>query len=172
MADTFEHEDRLVTLRSGFYADDAQLTKSLLEGNGVQVFMVGEGVSSMNEGYHAAIMVRASQWKQAEEILNKVALMPRSAVAARLDEDGEEHACSQCGSTRVHAFVGEVPTVIPGVRLSAMQGEGWFHCLQCNSHYKDKRSRFAGLPFGILWGGVVGLFFLCLYWFLEWLRWL
>lgn len=172
MTATFEQQDRLVTIRSGLEAADAQLLRSLLEGNGVTVFMNGEHMGALNYAVRAEIMVRASEWKKAEEVLQKVATMPRCAIPTQLDEDGEERACAQCGSTRVHSFEGEVPTFIPGVRIAAAKADGWFHCLQCDSHYRDRRSRFSGLPFAMLWSGVVGLFVICLYWIIDWLKWL
>lgn len=172
MTETFTQQDRLVTIRTGLYQADAALMRSLLEGHGIQVFMNAEHASTMNEGYNTDVMVRASQWKEAEEVLNKVATMPRCAIPVRLDEDGEERACAHCGSTRVHPFEGEVPTFIPGIRIAATRGENWFHCLQCDSHYRDKRSRFAGLPVALAWSATVGLSVLGLYWFIDWLRWL
>ncbi|MEX0299812.1 MAG: DUF2007 domain-containing protein [Kordiimonas sp.] len=172
MTANFEQQDRLVTLRGGLDPSDAQLLRSLLEGNGVKVFMNGEYMSSVHPAVRADIMVRASDWKEAEQVIQKVATMPRCAIPTRLDEDGEERACEQCGSTRVHRFEGEVPTFIPGIRLAAQKQDDWFHCLQCDSYYKDKRSRFSGLPFALMWSACVGLFVICLYWLIDWLKYL
>ncbi len=172
MTANFEQQDRLVTLRGGLDPSDAQLLRSLLEGNGIKVFMNGEHMSAVHPAVRADIMVRASEWKEAEQVIQKVATMPRCAIPTRLDEDGEERACAQCGSTRVHRFEGEVPTFIPGIRLAAQKQDDWFHCLQCDSYYKDKRSRFSGLPFALIWSAFVGLFVICLYWLIDWLKYL
>lgn len=172
MTANFEQQDRLVPIRTGLGQADAQLLRSLLEGNGIKVFMNGEHMGALNYGARADIMVRASEWKEAEQVLQKVATMPRCAIPVRLDEDGEERACAHCGSTRVHGFDGEVPTFIPGIRLAAKKEEGWFHCLQCDSYYRDRHSRFSGLPFALLWSACVGAFVICLYWFIDWLKYL
>lgn len=169
MAATFDHEDRLVPIRTGLDPVDAQLLRSMLEGHGIKVFMNGEHAGSLNYAVRADLMVMASQWKIAEETLSKIATLPRREP---LDEYGDERACAQCGSTRVHAFVGEVPTFIPGIRIEANVEGAWFHCLQCGSHYRDRFSKFSGMPIALMWGGALGAFFICLYWFIDWLKWL
>lgn len=172
MTATFEQQDRLVTIRRGLEQADAALLRSLLEGAGVTVFMNGEHMGALHPGIRAEIMVRASEWKLAEETLQKVATMPRCAIPTRLDVDGEERACAQCGSTRVHPFEGEVPTFIPGIRIATNKEDEWFHCLQCDSYYKDRRSRFSGLPFAMMWSAIVGVFVISLYWLIDWLKYL
>ncbi|MBL4639272.1 MAG: DUF2007 domain-containing protein [Kordiimonadaceae bacterium] len=169
MAATFDQEDRLVPIRTALDQAEAQLLRSLLEGHGVKVFMNGEHMGSLNYAVRADLMVMASQWKIAEGILNKIATLPSRSI---VDEYGDERSCSQCGSTRVHAFVGEVPTFIPGVRVAANPEDKWFHCLQCDTHYRDAFSRYAGLQIAFVWGGTLGAFFLGLYWLIDWLKWL
>lgn len=177
MAATFEQQDKLVTIRTGLASTDAQLLCTLLEGEGIQVFTNAEHASALEQGplggaITADLMVRAADWKQAEQTLAKVATMPRCAFPVRLDEDGEERSCRHCGSIRVHPYEGEVPTFIPGIRIAARPEDTWFHCLQCDSYYRDRRSRFAGLPFAALWSAAVGVFVICLYWLIDWLMWL
>lgn len=172
MAEEFTDYNRLVPVRTGLEPADAQLLKSVLTANGVEVFMNGENMGALNYAVRADIMVRAIDKVRAESVIQKIATMPRCQLPRHFDEDGEEHACSHCGSSRVHPFVGEVPTFIPGIRLAAEQNGGWFHCLQCDSHFRDRRSRFSGLPIAFMWSAALGAFGIGLYWFIDWLKWL
>ncbi|TNE65014.1 MAG: DUF2007 domain-containing protein [Alphaproteobacteria bacterium] len=173
MNNAFADNNRLVVVRSGLDSADAALLRSLLEGNGVQVFVANENVASMNQGMWADLYVRASDRARAEAILGKVATLPRCAIPVRRDEDGEELACVHCGSTRVHPFEGAVPTVVPGVRRQARLKDHWYHCLQCDSYYQEgRRPRFSGLPVALAWGGLLGLATLGVIWLIEYLRYL
>lgn len=172
MAEQFDDYNRLIPLRTGLETADAQLLKSVLNANGVEVFLNGENMSSLNFVVRTDIMVRAIDKVRADAVIDKIATMPRCQIPRHTDEDGEERACAHCGSTRVHPYVGEVPTIIPGIRLAAEQGAGWFHCLQCDSHYRDKRSQFSGMPFAMMWSAALGGFGFGLYWFIDWIKWL
>jgi len=172
MAEQFTDYNRLIPLRTGLDTGDAQLLKSVLNANGVEVFLNGENMSSLNYVVRTDIMIRAIDKVRADAVIEKIATMPRCQIPRHIDEDGEERSCSQCGSTRVHPFAGEVPTFFPGIRVEARKEDGWFHCLQCDSHYKDKRSQFAGMPFALMWSVLLGSFGFALYWFIDWLRWL
>jgi Putative prokaryotic signal transducing protein len=171
MTETFTDYNRLISLRSGLDPADAQMLKSVLNANGVEVFLNGENMGSLNFAVRTDIMVRQIDKSRADAVIHKIATMPRCQIP-RIDEDGEERACAQCGSTRVHAFVGEVPTFIPGIRLAAVEGGGWFHCLQCGSHYRDQLSRFSGLPVALMWSASLGGFGFGLYWLIDWIKWL
>lgn len=172
MAQEFTDYNRLIPLRTGLDPADAQLLKSVLNANGVEVFLNGEHMGSLGYAVRTDIMVRAIDKVRADSVIDKIATMPRCQIPRHVDEDGEERACSQCGSTRVRPYVGEVPTIVPGIRLAAQAGEEWFHCLQCDSYYQDKRSRYAALPFALMWSALVGVFGYALYWVIDWLKWL
>jgi len=172
MVEQFDDFNRLVPLRRGLTTADAQLMRSLLTANGLQVFVNSENMGALNYAVGTDVMVRAVDKGRAEDVLKKVAAIPRCQLPTHFDEDGEERACAHCGSTHVHAFVGEVPTFIPGVRLAASAGEGWYHCLQCDSHYREQKSRFSGMPVALMWGGFLGGAGFALYWVIDWLKWL
>lgn len=172
MAEQFTDYNRLIPLRTGLDAGDAQMLKSVLNANGVEVFLNGANMASLNYAVRTDIMVRAIDKVCADAVIEKISTMPRCQIPRHMDEDGEERACAQCGSTHVRPFIGEVPTVIPGIRLAAEPGTDWFHCMQCDSHYRDRRSSFAGLPIALMWSVFLGSFGFGLYWFIDWLRWL
>jgi DNA-directed RNA polymerase subunit RPC12/RpoP len=172
MTEVFEDHNRLVPVRTGLDQADAQLLRSLLDANGVQVFVSHENMGSLGYGVRADIMVRAIDKVRADAVLAKVATLPRSAIPVRLDEGGEEIACRHCGSERVHPYEGAVPTLIPGLRLAARRDERWYHCLQCDSYFRDRRSKFAGIPIALMWGATLAVLTLFVIWLIEFLRWL
>lgn len=172
MTEVFEDHNRLIAIRTGLDASDAQLLKSLLDANGVEVYLSNENMGSLGYGVRTDIMVRAIDKVRADAVLTKIATMPRCAIPTRLDEDGEEIACRHCGSERVHPFEGEVPTIIPGIRLKADKAEGWYHCLQCDSYFKNSLSRLASIPVAMMWGGALAGLTLFIIWLIEFLRWL
>jgi len=172
MTEVFEDHNRLIPVRTGLSASDAQLLKSVLNANGVDVFLTNENMGSMNIGLRTDVMVRAIDKVRVDAVLNKVATMPRCQLPNRLDDDGEEIACRHCGSERVHPFEGAVPTIIPGIKLKATRGERWYHCLQCDSYFKNSLSRTASFPLALLWGGVLAALTLLIIWLIEFLRWL
>lgn len=172
MTEVFEDHNRLISIRSGLSGPDAQLLKSVLNANGVEVFLSNENMGTMNIGLRTDVMVRAIDKVRADSVLDKVATMPRCALPTRLDEDGEEIACRHCGSERVHPFEGAVPTLIPGIKLSAAKGQHWYHCLQCDSYFKNSLSRLAGIPIALMWGGTLAALTLFVIWLIEFLRWL
>jgi len=172
MPEKFDDYNRLVPLRREMEPADAQLMRSLLTANGIEVFLNGENMGSLNYVVRTDIMIRAIDKVRAESVLKKVSAIPRRQLPSHFDGDGEERACAQCGSTQIHPYVGEVPTIIPGIRLSAGAGEGWYHCLQCDSHYRDQPTRFSGMPIALMWGGFLGASGFALYWIIDWLKWL
>jgi len=172
MAEQFTDYNRLVPLRTGLDAGDAQMLKSVLNANGVEVFLNGENMASLNYAVRTDIMIRAIDQVRADAVIEKIATMPRCQLPQHVDDDGEERSCAQCGSTRVHPFVGEVPSMIPGIRYAAESDGEWYHCLQCDSHYRDRRSSFSGLPIALMWSAFLGSLGFGLYWFINWLRWL
>lgn len=172
MTEVFEDHNRLVPVRTGLMQADAQLLKSLLDANGVQVFLTHENMGSLNYGVRADIMVRAIDKVRADAALANVATLPHGAFPARLDEDGEELACQHCGSERVHPFEGQVPSGVPGLRWAAAKDDQWYHCLQCDSYFRNRRSRLAGLPIALIWGGTLAALTLFVIWLIEFLRWL
>jgi hypothetical protein len=169
---TFTDYDRLVPLRSGLNPSDAHLIKSILTANGIEVFLHGEHASTLQPGVFTDVMIRAVDKVRADSVLDKVSTMPSCKIPRYTDADGEEQACEHCGSTFVAPYVGNVASSIPGVKIAAGVGDGWFHCRQCDSHYCSKRSRYSGMPLGIAWAGTVGGFVFALYWFIDWLKWL
>ncbi|MCK0068856.1 putative signal transducing protein [Kordiimonas laminariae] len=164
--------DQLVMLRSGLDPSDADLLKSVLEGESIQAFVSDNGMRAAGYRSVVDVMVKSTDHAEASKLLEKIVTMPRCAIPIRRDDDGEEYACKHCGSVRVHPFEGEVPTFIPGIRIAAKKTDKWFHCLQCDSHYREERSRFSGMPIAFAWGGALGGFSIALYMVIDWLRWL
>jgi len=165
--------NRLVAVRTGLDGADAELLRSLLERNGLQVFLTNE--SGAGQGGYAAsvdLYVRALDKPAADAVLGIVVTLPRAAQPHRFDEDGEELSCHHCGSTRVHPYEGPVPTLIPGLKLQSGKNERWYHCLQCGSTYEEGRRRFSGWPIAVMWAAILGLASLGLIWIINFLRFL
>ena len=164
--------DNLITVRSGLDRHQAALFKSNLEGHGIAAFLENENIGSLNFVVHTDLLVRAGDRVAAEALLSKVDAIPASRFPTRLDADGEERACQHCGSMRIHHYVGTVKTWMPGVKIQATPGDGWFHCLECESYYREKPLGFASLPIALLWSVTLGAIVLGLYFFIQWLRFL
>ncbi len=162
--------DKLVAIRSGLDGHQAQMLKLNLEGQGIPAFLANEHTGSMNFMSSTDLFVRAKDWRAAEKALSAIELMP--GRSGPIDPDGEEHSCNHCGSHRVHPFVGEIPTIVPFVRIQADTGGKWFHCLECDSYFNDGRKRFAGLPIALAWSGVMAAVALGLIVLINWLKYL
>ncbi len=159
-----------MAIRSGLDGQQAQLLKLNLEGQGVPAFLANEHVGSMNFVSNTDLFVKAKDWRVAEQALSKIELMPMSSPS--LDSDGEVRSCPHCGSHRVHAFVGEVPSAIPFVRYRADPEDQWFHCLECGSYHQAIRKRFAGLPIALAWSAFMGTLVLAIIFLINWLKYL
>ncbi|WP_374763540.1 hypothetical protein [Yunchengibacter salinarum] len=171
MTDTrFSEQDRLVPLRRGLNAGDAQSLRSILEGNGIQVFLANENMGTMGYGVAIDLMIRASDRAYADEVLSKVVALPHRPEDRLFDTDGEERACAHCGSSRVRAWRGAVPTGIPFVKAQARPQDLWFHCLQCDSLFQEKRSRYSSLGLALMWGLALGGLTLVVIWLIALLQ--
>jgi hypothetical protein len=164
--------NQLVPLRSGLDARQAALLKDNLEGQGVPAFLAAETMGSQHVGGQSELFVRAKNWREAETLLGKIEVIPASRFPVRTDTDGEELICNQCSSSRVHPYVGKVPTFVPGIEQVATPEDRWVHCLDCDSYSRTRRPRFTGAPIALMWGGVLGLLFFSLYFLIQWLRFL
>lgn len=162
----------LTIVRSSLDRHQANLFKSNLEGHGIPAFLENENIGSLNYVVQIDLLVRQRDKAAAEALLSKVDTIPLSKFPTRLDADGEERACAHCGSMRVHAYIGEVPTWAPGVKLQATPEAGYFHCLECDSYYREKRLGFASFPIALMWSLTLGAFVLGLYFLIQWLRFL
>lgn len=162
--------DKLVAIRSGLEGHQAQMLKLNLEGQGVPAFLANEHVGSMNFVSNTDLFVKAKDWRAAEQALSKIELMP--SRGPNLDADGDEHSCPHCGSHRVHAFFGEVPSAIPLIRYKADPEDKWFHCLECGSYHQAIRKRFAGLPIALAWSAFMGTLVLAVIFLINWLKYL
>ncbi|WP_262689560.1 hypothetical protein [Kordiimonas aestuarii] len=171
MTQVLEDENRLVVIRSHLNAPDGRLMRSLLDARGIHAFLSGENVAGMNEGMFANLMVRAGNREEAEHILSNVRALPASAFPVRQDPDGEELACHRCGSSRVHPFVGRLPSSVPFLRQTVSQKDAFYHCLECGSYYTEKRPRFSSLTIAVMWGGTLALITLLIIWVINWLQW-
>ena len=172
MAQVFEDTNRLVVLRSGLNQPDGALLRSLLEAKGVPSFLANEQVAGIHPGFSANLMVRYGDLGRARQVLDNVATLPACAFPVRHDPDGEELACARCGSSRVHPFQGTLPSSLPFFKVTAKPGEGWFHCLQCDSYYNDRRPRFSSLSLALIWGGTLAFATLIVIWLINCIRWL
>lgn len=164
--------DNLVVVRTGLDRHQAALFKSNLEGHGIAAFLENEHIGSLNYVVHTDLLVRSVDKGAAEALLSKVDTIPVSKFPTRLDADGEERACQHCGSMRVHPYVGAVATWVPGFKIQAAPGEGWFHCLECDSYYREQPLGFASLPVALLWSVTLGAVVFGLYFLIQWLRFL
>lgn len=165
-----EDFNKLVAIRSGLDGNQANLLKLNLEGQGVPAFLANEHTGSMNFISSTDLYVRAKDWRAAEQALSNIEMLPRSNI--RTDSDGEYVSCAHCGSHRVHPFVGAVPTILPFVQLKAEASGNWFHCLECDSYYRNERKRFAGLPVALAWSAFMGALALLTIAVINWLKYL
>jgi len=146
--------DKLVVIRAGLDSHQANMLKLNLEGQGVPAFLANENTGSLNFHSHTDLFVRAKDWATAEKLLSKIEAFPRPP--RKFDADGDDIGCSHCGSSRVRPFVGNVPTMVPLIGIKAGYDDGWFHCLECNSYYSAKRSRFSSMPIALGWSAFMG----------------
>ncbi len=162
--------DKLVVIRSGLGGQQAQLLKQNLEGQGVPAFLASEHADTSQFIDVTDLYVKAKDWQFAEQALSKIELLPQRTKF--VDPDGEERSCPHCGSHRLRSFVGEVPTLVPFIKLKADVGEHWFHCLECDSYHQAVRKRFAGMPFALGWAAFMGALALGIIFLINWLKYL
>lgn len=159
--------DKLVVIRSDLNSHQANMLKLNLEGQGVPAFLANENTGSLNFANNTDLFVRAKDWATAEQALSKIETFPRPPQ--KFDADGEEISCSHCGSSRVVTFVGDIPTAVPFVGITARPGDGWFHCLECDSYYSTSRSRFSSMPIALGWSVFMGALAFGLIMLINWL---
>ncbi|MFC3053486.1 hypothetical protein [Kordiimonas pumila] len=171
MANFLQVDNRLVTIRTRVDRSNAETIKAVLEAAGIKTFLHSEQ-GGMGNGRATDVMVQAHNWKASEEALKNITVLPIGIFNKNIDDDGEHIDCGQCGSHFVRPYVGAVPTFIPGIKIAADKEAGWFFCQHCGSHFRNRKSRFAVLPFAFGLGLLAGAFVLCIYWVIEWLKWL
>lgn len=159
--------DKLVVIRSGLDAHQANMLKLNLEGQGVPAFLANENTGSLNFISHTDLFVRAKDWAVAEQALSKIETFPRAP--GNVGADVGDVGCSHCGSSRVMPFVGNVPTAIPFVVTKAGPMDGWYHCIECDSYYTASRSRFSSMPIALGWSAFMGVLAFGLILLINWL---
>lgn len=146
------------------------MLKLNLEGQGIPAFLANENTGSLNFVSHTDLFVRAKDWVCAEQALSKIETFPRPA--RKFDPDGDEISCNHCGSGRVRPFAGDVPMLVPLIGIKAGPDDGWFHCLECDSYYSNRRSRFASMPIAFAWSAFMAALAFGLIWFINWFSYL
>ena len=168
--------NKLVVIRSGLTGQQANMLKVNLEGHGVPAFLANENMSGLLSVSNADLYVRARDWRAAEQLLGNIETLPQRYTTvpdAGPDlEFADEPACRHCGSTRVHPHTGDVPTWIPFMRQQALPVDRWMHCMECDSYYRGRRPRFAGLPIALGWSLFMGVLALTVVMLLNWLKYL
>lgn len=167
-----ENLDKLVSIRSGLTAQQGQLLKVNLEGQGVPAFLTNENTSGLISTSDTDLYVRAKDWRAAEQMLGTIEQSPRRWPQPRPEPEVIEQACAHCGSHRVEPHVGAVPTWFPLLRKTARPGDDWFHCLECGSHYREGGRRFAGLSVALGWSAFMGALAFAIILLINWLRYL
>ncbi|GHF30250.1 hypothetical protein GCM10017044_27040 [Kordiimonas sediminis] len=163
--------EELVIVRSNLSSHDAHLLKGLLESNEISAFLSNENMGTLQYGVATDLLVRLKDRHIAQTVLANVVTLHNTPSSDPVAPE-EDAFCRTCGSSHVHPFVGEIPSLIPGIRYDASEAGEWMHCLQCDAYYRRKRSRFSSMPVGLLWGLTLSGFTIFLLWFLNWLRWL
>lgn len=164
--------DQLITLRSGLDPAPAQLLKSTLESHGVPAYVVHDNMAALQPGVRAELLVREGDKERAESLLRDVHTLPQRPKLTSNTGVILDLACSQCGSSQVEPYSGEVPTFIPGVRMEARSEDGWYHCRTCGSYTRDKPTRYQSLPMGFIWALFMAGLTLAVIWLINTLRWL
>ncbi len=171
-----EHDyNRLVPLRTYLDAPQAQMLKTYLDAQGIMVFLNAEHVAAMNEGLKTDILIREIDRVRAEAALKNIEVLSyhqKHQLYEGETIENEPPSCRQCGAMDIHAFTGEVPTLIPGIRIAAGIEDAWVHCSNCDSYYREGKRRFSSVAVAFMWAATLGLSALCLYWLITWLRWL
>lgn len=174
MTQSLNTNDSLTILRGSLDTGDALVLKSALEGNGIPAFLHNENMAGIGMGavIRVDLLVRNRDKVAAERALANVINLPRADGDRILDSDGEEIACTQCGSSRIRAYTGDVPSIIPFLAPKARPADKWYHCLQCNHYFQIGFERFSSLKMAIFWGLTLGVITLLVIWFIQWLKWL
>ena len=162
--------DKLLLFRKGLDTGEALVVRSVLEGNGISVFLANENMAAMHYAVAADIIIRSADRQEAEAVMANVSVFPSQAMRY---EDEEIDDCPYCGSTHVFKFIGEVPVFMGFGKSKAIPGSPWRKCLQCSSFFRVDAQRLTGhFPLALLWGGVLGGFVYGLIKFFDWIKWL
>lgn len=161
--------DKLVAIRTRLDPAAAQSLKSALESHGVPAYVANDHMASLQPGIGADLLVRTGDESRAKSLLKDVHTLPRQPAAAQTVV--YDFACTQCGSSYIDPYIGEVPTWLPGLRLEAEAGGGWFKCRSCGSVSRDRPARFQSLPTGLIFGIFMAGLTLSIIWLINWLRW-
>ncbi|UTW54926.1 DUF2007 domain-containing protein [Kordiimonas sp. SCSIO 12610] len=167
--------NRLVPLRTYLDTPQAQMLKTYLDAQGIMVFLNAEHVSAMNEGLKTDILIREIDKVRAEAALKDIEVLSchqRHKLQDGEALDDEPPSCRQCGAMDIHAFEGEVPTFIPGIRIATHAEDVWVHCHQCDSYYREGKRRFSSVSVAFMWAVTLGAAALSIYWLITWIRWL
>lgn len=160
--------DSLVTLRSALMRDKAHILKTTLESYGIPAFLASENMGSLMYGVATDLLVRRGDLPRAQSLLENVSAL--NLPDRNDDEDGVH--CPSCGSSRVVVHTGTVPSILPGITWRAPAEDGWMHCFECKSYWREGGRRFSSLPLALLWGLSLGGLSLVLISIIEWLRWI
>ncbi len=158
----------LETLVACLDGQDAEGLHAILKQAGFECFLSPSNQLSRKGTKAFDVLVRTKDMLGAKTVMSRVSVMPRGT--AKLDADGELLYCALCGSDHVHAYQGQIPTIIPSISRTAEPSAGWYHCLTCDGYYNNKPSRYKSLPFGLMYGSILAAFTLLVIWLIEWLR--
>ena len=164
-----QRPDELVEVRTGLSTHDAYLLKNYLQSQEIQAFVQDDDMASMQYAVQARILVKSHDLVKAQSVLENVVTMNAGTT---FDAQAYDVFCPKCGSYQVHPHIGAVPSPVPGITVEAKAEDRYYHCLQCDNYFPEKRSRYTSLPFGCMWGICLSLGVIALIWFIEWLRYL
>jgi len=167
MTSHIDISDQLVTLRSGLSQGEADILKSLLTANGVPCFVPSAHMAGLNYAVRTDLQVRRADARRAEHVLHSVHALPVPRPSAISDDD---LWCPTCGSSRLRAVTGKIPTAIPFVRLTVDAHDRWFRCDHCGARFQDRPVRFRGILVATVWALTLGAVTLAVIWLLIWLR--
>ncbi len=167
MQTAIDISDKLVTMRAGLSLGEAEVLKSLLEANGVPVFLTAGHMAGLNYAVTTDLQVRVVDKVRADGLLNHVEAFPApSKPTTNVDI---ETMCPTCGSFHLRPVVGAMNTAIPFLRIHASPSDRWFECYECGARFQDRLERFSSLGVALAWGAVLGAATLGVIWLLTWL---
>lgn len=159
--------DQLVTLRRHVSLNEAEVLKSLLEANGVPVFLSSRHMAYTYAAIQTDLKVRLVDQVRADHVLANISAIGPKAPRVAVEDD---LACPTCGSSLLTPVIGKLDTAIPFVTLDAGPDDRWFRCAQCNTRFQDVPKKFASAGIAAMWALTLGGLTLGVIWFIQWIR--
>lgn len=161
---------RLVPLVEKLSSQEATIIVSRLRAAEIEAHVRSAGMSAIQPGVFADVVVRQRDFKAAKDLLAAPAVPVDEGVISLTDARVEKTLnarpparqpedavfCHNCGSGDTIALEGRIPTMLPFYRMKVSAEDRWYRCQSCGAQFQDKLDRSQGFIMGVIWALTLG----------------